>query len=280
MGKILELFTAVEAGKYLPIGHSRPVYRTEFGILKKCKCDVEASREANALCLASRILRGRLPVPRLHERSQNYLLLEDVGASHPETDVQFRNAAEYLAQLHLTDLAICEEELLQSKHCHYWNGVLTNRLRQEGLFATKTPLNSNIVTRFQDLIERLVNLRPPALSDVVGHGDPQVSNFVTNHNDAVCAIDWHQFGFSNRWYEVAHFAYSISEPFRDSALMAYRTTVGVSVCDWTASLTYGEAVDAVIRAGSVVRCGNLTLTSDLDRFCVFVETLAGALSKI
>jgi aminoglycoside phosphotransferase (APT) family kinase protein len=144
--------------------------------------------------------------------------------------------------------------LCDKGHSPYWHKAFTNRLRQEGLHAKEAfSSETGIVDTFSRCIERILAHEMPDRSDVVGHGDFQPQNLCFSDSEGVCAVDWHDFGLCNRWYEIAHFLYALPESHRSLAADAYQAASCVALPDWDVGLRYGQAVDHVIRAGNRAR---------------------------
>jgi len=258
------------------LGQCRSVYRTEKGILKFCAGNAEAAREVHALLMAHELLNGAVRVPRLLQHDADWLLLEDLGEAALTTEEHFRSAAEYLASLHRVDVSVSARgRLVDGGFCHYWGESLRNRLRQEIEFARRAHLPLEEVARFRDVADSVAALPVPPKSDVLGHGDPRIANFLLTSDGTACAIDWHDFGLSNRWYEVAHFIDSIEEGERAAAVIAYQSRSGLAnFREWESAFRYGAAVNYVIRAGFWARTASRENPEAAQRFMLYVRRLS------
>ncbi|MBW2270848.1 MAG: aminoglycoside phosphotransferase family protein [Deltaproteobacteria bacterium] len=237
------------------LGRRRPVYRTEKGILKVCGSPHEAVSEARSLEMARETIGRHQRVPRLRELSGNLLLIEDVGPDPLTTERHVQSAAEYLASIHQTEInQSLIDRLEEGRFHHYWKEYLLNRLRREVALSQRGNLPGEQTERFRAATEIVANVPLPLHSHVVGHGDPRAMNFVVGDGQEPCAVDWKDFGLSNRWYEIAHFVNSLEEGHRDAAIAAYRVRAGLTdFAQWELAHAYGVAVSSVIRVGTVAR---------------------------
>jgi hypothetical protein len=261
------------------LGDMHRVWRTERGILKDCGSSTEAERELGALVLAQQLVGTRVRVPNILEQQDECLLLEDLGQRSPQTFRHTRLAAEYLARLHGDEIPEEVVALLCDKgHAHYWHSALVNRLRQEGAYAKEAfSSETGVVDAFARCIESIATLELPDHSDVVGHGDFQFKNLCFSDSNGICAVDWHDFGLCNRWYEIGHLLYTLPESHGSVVADAYQAVSSVALTDWNAGLRYGKAVDRIIRAGNEAR--RSTAENPLfDEFRKFVDDLDDGLA--
>jgi thiamine kinase-like enzyme len=201
-----------------------------------------------------------------------FLPYEKLNPASPE---QARLAACYLASLHSVPVDSELRHTLSSRgYCHYYGPSLKNRLRDELKFARKAFGESDNASLRQalddlaDLLNRIFGMLTTQENPVLGHGDFQASNLLVSE-ERVWPLDWADFGLCSRAYEVMHFVHSLSlSSVREEAIEEYECRSGIERSSFE---SHGDAIDAVIRAGSKARHALLPGTDNQHLAMAFME---------
>ncbi|MFX0092727.1 MAG: aminoglycoside phosphotransferase family protein [Candidatus Hodarchaeota archaeon] len=186
---------------------ARKIYKiiTDSGevlILKKVETPNRAEREFNNLKKAHELLTPQR-VPKVKGVFESYILLEYIDGKKLPKDNEnlMKKSLDYLACLH------------SRKHDnypyenHYFGKELLNRLEQEKTYFYKTSFFSQFEENFLKILERARQAAKDREYKVIGHGDFQIGNILVDQNLKIVPIDWIDFGFVLRWYDLGTLLY-------------------------------------------------------------------------
>lgn len=235
----------------------KPLFQTPNGLYFKRRPETDkAKQEYLATRLARLLLPAMLRLPTTWGVIEDRFITERIDSEDFDSNSEKHavEGAKYLARLHAIQLSpSLVKELQRCGYNHYEGQTLSNRLKEElqkakEAFGDHTSMASTLES-FDSVIREATEKWNFNAELVLGHGDYQAQNIKVN-NGEIIPLDWTDFGLCYRGYDIAHYLTSLNSDLRQTAVENY---VSICQCDLATSLSQGEIVDRIIRAGSDAR---------------------------